>query len=389
MRDSREKLYLVSCAAMSVFGMVLALPGTVLGLPEVVSRFDLTLADRGVLIATLFIGLLVGSVASGPIVDAVGHRVSLAVSAALIAAGLPLFSAASSYPLALISLAAIGVASAGINTAANALCSETFPHELGRRMNGIAIAVGTGGLSMPAATALLGGSVSWSGVVNGGAVLAATVAIAALRIAAPRASAVEVSAAARIPAVLRQPGLIWFALIVMCAAGTEASMAGFTSTYLTTLGFTPKAATWALSSHWVGLIAGRLALARLVDRGKRRAILAAALAGAAALLVLATTARIGLLAIAPFTVGLAIAIVMPTTLALAGERYRAHAGTLFGILLTLAQVGAIVLPAAVGVVGEYSGVRAGMSILMVNNLLVAAICLKAAGRTRAAGTHRR
>ncbi|MSO45278.1 MAG: MFS transporter [Acidobacteria bacterium] len=381
MRDSREKLYLVSCAAMSVFGIVLALPGTVLGLPEVVGRFDLTLADRGVLIATLFVGLLAGSVASGPVVDAIGHRVSLGVSAALVAIGLPLFTVAQSYTLALVSLAAIGLASAGINTAANALCSETFPGELGRRMNGIAIAVGIGGLSMPAATALLGGYVSWSGVVIGGAMLAAAVAIAALRMAAPGESAVAVPAAARIPAVLRQSGLIWFALLVTCAAGTEASMAGFTSTYLTTLGFTPKAATWALSSHWVGLITGRLVLARLVDRGKRRAIAAAALTGAAALLVFAMATTLALLAAAPFAVGLAIAIVMPTTLALAGERYREHAGTLFGILLTVAQAGAIVLPAAVGVVGEYSGVRAGMSILVVNNLLVAAICLKAAGRT--------
>ena len=45
---------------MFVFGMILGLPGTVLGLPETVEQFGLTLADRGVLIAALFAGLLLG-----------------------------------------------------------------------------------------------------------------------------------------------------------------------------------------------------------------------------------------------------------------------------------------------------------------------------------------
>ena len=39
---------------MFVFGMILGLPGTVLGLPETVQQFGLTLADRGLLISTLF-----------------------------------------------------------------------------------------------------------------------------------------------------------------------------------------------------------------------------------------------------------------------------------------------------------------------------------------------
>lgn len=377
MRDPSESLYRVSCAAMFVFGIVLALPGTVLGLPEVVQRLDLSLADRGVLIATLFLGLLTGSFISGPVVDAIGHRRSLAVSAACIAVCLPLFGAASTYPLALGALAAIGLASAGVNTASNALCSDLFPHQRGRRMNGIAIAVGLGGLSMPAATALAAGRLSWSGVVIGGAVIAAAVAVAALRAAPPAAAFRSASAPARIPAVIRQPGLIWFALLVMLAAGAEASMAGFTSTYLTTLGFTPESATWALSAHWVGLILGRAALARLVDRGKGHAILAAALAGAASLLLFAVTAETALLAVAPFVVGLSIAIVMPTALAYAGERYPESAGTLFGILLTVAQGGAMLLPAIIGFTAEKAGVRAGMGILVVNNVLVAVLCLRA------------
>ncbi|HET9568384.1 MAG TPA: hypothetical protein VFP16_08450, partial [Vicinamibacterales bacterium] len=61
MTSPRERLYAVACAGMFVFGMILGLPGTVLGLPETVQQFGLTLADRGLLISTLFTGLLFGS----------------------------------------------------------------------------------------------------------------------------------------------------------------------------------------------------------------------------------------------------------------------------------------------------------------------------------------
>ena len=38
MSDPRERLYAVACAAMFVFGIILGLPGTVLGLPEVAAQ---------------------------------------------------------------------------------------------------------------------------------------------------------------------------------------------------------------------------------------------------------------------------------------------------------------------------------------------------------------
>src|SRR5688500_18412318 len=111
---------------MFVFGIVLALPGTVLGLPDAAGQFELALADRGVLISALFVGLLAGSLASGPVVDALGQRAVLSASSAAVAACLPLFAAASGFAFAAAALAALGFACAGMNTAANALSSDLF-----------------------------------------------------------------------------------------------------------------------------------------------------------------------------------------------------------------------------------------------------------------------
>jgi MFS family permease len=84
------------------------------------------------------------------------------------------------------------------------------------------------------------------------------------------------------------------------------------------------------------------------------------------------------LAAMPFVVVVTMGIIMPTALALGGERYPRHAGTLFGLLLTVAQVGAMVQPALIGVAAETSGVRGGLAIVVLTNVAIAIICARVA-----------
>ena len=368
---------------MFVFGMILGLPGTVLGQPETVQQFGLSFADRGVLISTLFVGLLVGSLLSGPLVDRLGQRAALSLSSALAAVCLPLFAFASNAALAAAALAATGLCSASINTASNALSSELFPEERGRRMNGIAVLVGVGGLALPAATALASDLVSWRTVVAGGGVLSALVALTSARVRAPDASWGErrvqadgrrrVSAIGAVREFARQPGFVWFCALVMLGGGNEASMAGWTSSFLLASGFSSTGATWALSSHWLGLIVSRVLFAGRIDASKAAVIERSAVLSALVILFLVTSSAAPMLALGPFVVGLSIALVMPTSLALAGERFRGNAGTLFGGLLTLAQVGGMALPAAIGLLAEHAGVRVGLALLVGSCAAIALI----------------
>lgn len=348
LRDPREQLYALACGAMFVFGLVLSLPGTVLG-------------------------LLIGSFTSGPLVDALGQRTSLLVYSALVGVCLPLFGASTSMAGAVVSLAAIGLVSAGVNTAANALASDTFPHERGRRMNGIAVMVGLGGLAMPLATAATAGTLSWRAVVNMAGLLA--IAIAAAGMLAPTAARPQGGGAPlrAMRGFLTQRRFGAFCLLLLLAGANEASVAGWTSTYLGTEGFTASHATLALASHWLGLVCGRLAFSRRVDRNKRVAVIRGALGVVLGIIVLATTRESLVLGIMPFVIGLALSIVMPTLLAMAGERFTGNAGTLFGLLLTLAQVGGIVVPALVGSVADRLGVRVGLLVIAASALVVAVV----------------
>ena len=149
-------------------------------------------------------------------------------------------------------------------------------------------------------------------------------------------------------------------------------MAGWTSTYLNASGFSAAAATWALSSHWLGLILARVLLSARVEHAKSAAIMRSALCGALCVSIFVSAPMPAVLAAGPFAIGFAIALVVPTSLALAGDRYPGNTGTLFGLLLTLAQVGGMTLPAAIGFVSDRAGLRLGLSLLVASCLFVAA-----------------
>jgi fucose permease len=370
----RERLYAVACAGMFAFGMILGLPGTVLGQPDTVAQFGLTLADRGFLISTLFAGLLFGSLLSGPVVDALGQRAALILSSSFVALCLPLFALASNAAVAAAALFALGLASASINTASNALSSELFPEQRGRRMNGIAIMVGLGGLAMPTATVLASNLVSWRAVVVGGGALSAAVAILATRLPSLAETVIRRDGAVTaLRELSKQPGFAWFVLLILLGGGNEASMAGWTSSFVVASGLSSSMATAVLSSHWLGVTLSRAVFSSRVDRAKEVAVERSAVLSALVLMVVVVSDSPALVVLGPFAVGVCMALVMPTSLALAGERLQGNPGALFGGLLTVAQVGGMVLPASIGLLAEQTSVRTGLALLIGSYGVIALI----------------
>jgi len=359
--------------AMFVFGTVLGVPGALLGLPEVSERLQLTLVTRGSLISSLFFGLLVGSLASGPLVDRAGLRRSLAVATALVAAALPAFLLATGVTSAAVALALLGCVAAVVNTAANALVSEMFPESRGRRMNQLSLAVGLGGLSM-AGAATVTGWLPWEAMLAGSGVLAAGVAVAAAlsqEPPAPSAGAAPRPDRALVPAALRTPTFAALGLLVMLCGANEAALAGWTPAYLAHAGVSPAWVSRGLAAHWGGLILGRVVLGPRVDRRKEAAIVACALAAAAGVVVLAVATAPWLVVAMPAVIGVAIAVLTPTTLALAGDRVPEAPGTVFGTMLALAQVGSMAAPALIGALADRAGLRAAILVLAAGSAGIA------------------
>ena len=179
-----------------------------------------------------------------------------------------------------------------------------------------------------------------------------------------------------------QPGFAWLGLALLLGGGNEAALAGWISTYVQAAGFSASAATWVLASHWLGLILARVLLSPLVERVKAAAIMRSAIAGAVCVAAFVVVGAREWLAVGPFVIGFAIALVVPTTLALSGDRHPGNTGALFGLLLTLVQVGGIALPATIGFVSDRAGLRLGLSVVVLSYLCLAGAVWLALHRDR-------
>jgi len=225
---------------------------------------------------------------------------------------------------------------------------------------------------MPVTTVVASVAVSWRTVVVAGGALAAVVALACAWV--PPATAVlsaPHSLGQALRRLARRPGFVWLAAALLLGGGNEAALAGWISTYLQAAGFSASVSTWILASHWVGLIVARVTLSPRVERKKAVAVIRSAIAAAVCVAVFVLVGGHVWLAVMPFLIGCAVALVVPTMLAHAGDRYPGNMSALFGLLLTLLQVGGIALPAAIGVISDRAGLRPGVSLIAFSCLCVA------------------
>jgi MFS family permease len=361
---SRRWLFAAACVALFTFGMIIALLGTLFGLPEMRQRLGIDLAQQGDLFSILSVGLLVSSLLAGPMLDRFGAKPVLTAAAALSTAGLLAFALAHGFAAAAAAAAALGLGGAWLNIASNALVSEVFHDQRGRALNLLGAFFGVGALFVPLVVAVGFTRLSVAGVmlVCAGVGAAATATCATLRF--PPAHEGASFSFREMLGTARYPGVALFALLLLLEAGNENALSGWMSTYVGSVGWPPLTATVILLGYWVVAIVGRALSASAQARlGKARLVLASALLSVGGCIVLLVAAAwLPVLAVGALVTALALSSIYPTTLAIVGDRYQRFAGTVFGFLFSVGAIGNIVFPWAVGHISQVAGVRLGMLV---------------------------
>jgi fucose permease len=163
--------------------------------------------------------------------------------------------------------------------------------------------------------------------------------------------------------------------LLFCQSGDEASIGGWTSTFVGETGLGARTATLILAGYWAALMVGRLLVARLLKFvGKRQLVLGSGLGALVGAAILLTSRLEGMLVAGVLLIGLSYAGVFPTALAIAGDTYRKMTGTVFGLLFAIALVGGMSFPWAVGQISQRLGVRYGMVVPLAG---AAGICVLA------------
>jgi MFS family permease len=181
----------------------------------------------------------------------------------------------------------------------------------------------------------------------------------------------------------RDRGVLLFAVLLLFQSGNEAALSGWTSTYIASVGWSPRVATLILLGYWVMAIVGRATSARAQARvGKERLVVCGFVSIAGCVVLLAAAGWLPGLAAGALATSLGFSAVYPTVLAMAGDRYHRFAGTIFGFLFTVGNVGSIVFPLALGHLSQTHGVRLGMLVPLGGSLAVTALALVVLGAAR-------
>ncbi len=348
---------------MLVFGIVLAILGTVFGLPAMHERMQVSLAQQGTLILLLYFGIFSSSLAVGPLIDHLGNKANLLTSALAVSLAMIFFAGAHSFAAASFAAILLGMGGGGLNTCTNVLVSDLYAEQRGSMLNLLGIFFGVGALSIPLMAAAIAGHFTIRQLFLFCAVLAAICALWYAAISFPPPKSKQAFSWRELPEVAKYQGILLLASILFCESGNEACIAGWTSTYLGVAGYTPRIATLVLATYWAALMLSRMAAARILrDVGKLRLVIWCAFVALAGCVVLLTAKSLVFFFAGTALIGLSYGPIFPTTLAVAGDRHSERAGTVFGLLFSIALVGGMIFPWAVGQVSQQIGVRSGMVV---------------------------
>ncbi|HEY0594080.1 MAG TPA: MFS transporter [Thermoanaerobaculia bacterium] len=380
---SRAGLFWSAAGGMFVFGIVLAILGALFGLPAMRERLAINLAQQGDIFLLLFFGVFLATVFVGPAIDTIGHKWVLTLSAALVAAGLLLVAAATSYAPALAGAFILGFGGGGLNTSCNALVSDVYPEKRGTMLNLLGVFFGVGALFIPLLTAVILDYVGPVQLLQIAAVLATICFVAYAILKFPPARESGAYAPLGILKVAGYPGVLLIAFLLFFQSGNESSIGGWTSTYVGSMGADARAATWVLSAYWGAMMVGRILGAKLLEKMTKPAlVLASAIGSAAGALVLLLSASIAMMAAGAVIVGLSFAAIYPTVLAIAGDRYQHNAGSIFGLLFAIGLLGGMAFPWALGHISQAIGIRYGMILPIVGATMIAVLVSVIAAKDR-------
>jgi len=358
-----------------VFGIVMAVLGTLFGLPEMRQRLNIDLAQQGNVFLLLYVGILLATLVAGPVIDSIGNKVILVASAALVASGMVGFAYAHSFGGAAIPAVLLGLGGGGLNTSTNALVSDLYGEDRGPMLNVLGIFYGIGALGIPLLAAVIAGQFPIARQLLICAGLAGACALLFLGMQFPEARGNRSFSWREALQVARFPGVLVLGFLLFCESGNEASIGGWSSTYVAETGLGARTATLILAGYWAALMVGRLLVARMLKFvGKRQLVLGSGLGALVGAAILLTSRLEGMLVAGVLLLGFSYAGVFPTALAIAGDTYRKMTGTVFGLLFAIALVGGMSFPWAVGQISQRLGVRYGMVVPLAG---AAGICVLA------------
>lgn len=346
---------------MLLFGIVFLSLGAANNM--LAARFGLDDNAIGTLTALLPLGILLGSLVFGPVVDRFGYRWPLVVGALAAGAGLEGMALGASERVVQAAVLLVGLGGGVLNGATNALAADVGGGDRGARLSLLGVFFGVGALTMPSTLAALSQRFATNSIIAGigAVVLVPVVYCLAIRFPPPkqRADGFSLTAGA---ALLRRP----IFLLAGAALAIQSGMEGMSNDWMTRY-FKQVALADEAHAEWktqLGLVAvasammtARLVLAGVLGRVGSRPVLlgSVALAALGAITLQADGGYFAALAGAVM-IGAGLAAAFPVVLGYVGDLHPQQSGTAFSTIFVVALLGNMAINKAFGAVAQAYGV---------------------------------
>jgi MFS transporter, FHS family, glucose/mannose:H+ symporter len=357
-------LIFAAILAIFVYGMIAAMLGTIL--PDLSDRFHLTPSQNGAIAFAQALGLMIASLAVGPLLDTEGDKIGLILGLAFIVIALLGLPRSGGFRSIIFLLFLLGVGGGIVVTGANALVSGVSEAHRATALNLVNLFFGLGGLATPFISANLFKR-NWVQLCYTVASLTVlTLAVqAAAHMPAPAGSSGFILAHAG--PILGRPLLFLIGFFLFLYISCEVGVWNWLPRHLIAQGIPESRALNILSLGFaLGLLIGRVGVSPILIRVPAIEVtLAASIAMAVTTFLMLRTNKPAAAAALVFMAGLSMAPVFPTALAITGTAFPQMTGTAIGFVITCGWAGLAVSSRVIGGIAGGDPARLKKALLLI------------------------
>lgn len=379
-RYHTPSVFVAACAGMAFFGVAMLSLGPILG------PLNTVVPGANALPSTMSIGIIVGTLLFGPVVDRSGYKWLLILSSILALAGLQGLARFHGIGLLHGSIFCLGLGGGILNGLTNALVSDIYDDtRRGGRLGVLGAFYCIGALLWTLLNYFIP---DYRIPLNVTSAVMAVFTVWFCFLAFPSAKPAENVSLRRSLGLLKYPALLLFGVVLFFQSGFEGASGSFTVSYLDrSAGMAQSAATLAMTWFTIGMMAGRLPLGsimkRLGDLGTLYLYLGTALVGI--LLFTFCTGSVAAVYTAMVLIGFGVGATFPVILNFIGGAFRDQSGTAFSIAMFIALVGQSVFNKLTGSAfdrGEYGFLPVSLGVALVAMMVLVPVALSVAGRMK-------
>ncbi len=331
---STTSVFISACAGMAFFGIAM------LSLAPILGKLNSLVVGANSLPSTMSLGILLGTILFGPVVDRFGYKWLLVASSVLALAGLQGLANFREIEMLHASIFCLGLGGGILNGETNALVSDIYDDDKrGGRLGLLGAFYCVGALLWTLLNYFI---VDYTMPLNAVSVVMAVFILFFMIIRFPSAKPTENLSVKKSLGLLKYPALLLFAIVLFFESGFEGAQGNFTVSYLCDKGeMSMSSATLAMTWFTIGMLVGRLPLGAILGKlgalGTLYSYLSAALAGV--LLLLFGTGSVVSAYLSMILIGFGVGATYPVILNYIGGAFRELSGTAISIALFIALLG--------------------------------------------------